>query len=89
MKHLINAALVVLITFALAFALAASIHLDRDFTPPATQDALESAERNGVDTEPEDRTEKALRDPRVQRSLRLLCASGEKWACGMVVKDPL
>lgn len=82
----INTCLAILCAFALAFALAASMNLDGDFTPPATQDALDAAvcAREGSECRELRPDDSALRDPRVQRTLRLLCNTGEKWACPLL-----
>lgn len=87
-QRLIDAALITALGIAVAFAIAASINLDEDFTPPATQDAAQSAEcaRDAGKCRQALPSDEAVRDPRVQKSLRRLCATGQTWACKLVIK---
>lgn len=95
MKRLfVDACLAILFAVALAFALAASMNLDRDFTPPATQDALRDAQceadRPPCTAEvPSDPSEQQINDPRVQRTLRAFCSEGQSWACPLVRKEKM
>lgn len=88
-KVFIDVALTILLAVAIAFAIAASMHLDGEFIPPATQDATESVNCDADRTKCRTARPDDLTDPRVQRSLRLMCRNGEKWACPLIQKELL